>query len=254
MAMTEPVKGIIHVHSDFSRDGLSSVDNLADFAREAGFQFVGLTDHAEDLSLEDRQCLRRECEDHSDDSCVMIPGLEFRCDNDIHILGLGISGDIPSSDPVIVTIQIRTMGGLAVLAHPGRNGYQFPPELFGVLDGIEIWNAGYDGRFIPPMANLRLLQEARGPNPAIVGFGGADLHWLNRPPGVVLELGVNGTAAVDKGVVLQHLRSGRFSICGRYITFDANTGPHGLARFPLWTFRKLYEVSRGIRDAALKRT
>src|SRR3990172_6112768 len=102
-AMSELVKGIIHVHSDFSRDGLCSIADLADFAREAGFQFVGLTDHAEDLSPEDMESLRRECEKHSERSFVMIPGLEFRCSDDIHILGLGITGDISSSDAVTLT-------------------------------------------------------------------------------------------------------------------------------------------------------
>ncbi len=148
-AMSEPVRGIIHVHSDFSRDGLHSIADLADFAREAGFRFVGLTDHDEDLSLEDRTSLRRECEKHSDESCVIIPGLEFRCNADIHILGLGITDDVRSSDAATVATQITEMGGIAVLAHPSRNGYQCPGELCAVLNGIEIWNAVYDGRFVP---------------------------------------------------------------------------------------------------------
>ncbi len=252
--MNKPVRGIIHVHSHFSTDGLCSIAVLADFARDSGFQFVGLTDHAEDLSLEERESLRRECEKHSDESCVLIPGLEFRCGDDIHILGLGITDDMGSTDPVAVAMQIRGLGGLAILAHPGRNGYQCPRKLCSVLDGIEIWNAGYDGRFVPPLANLRLLQEARDFNPSIFGFGGTDLHWLDRPPGVVLKLGVNGTAGLNARVVLQHLRSGGFSVCGRYMSFDACTSPHRLTRLSLWTFRKLYEVFKAIRDRAMGKT
>lgn len=252
--MNDRVTGIIHVHSDFSRDGLCSVADLADFAQEAGFRFVGLTDHAEDLTSEDMMSLRRECERHSNGSVLMIPGLEFRCSRDIHILGLGITHHIPSDDPVTVASQIGVMTGLAILAHPGRNGYQCPRELWPVLNGIEIWNAGYDGQYVPPLANLRLLHEARRVNPAVVGFGGADLHGLHRPPGVVLQLAADGDAGVDRPVVLQQLRSGRFSVFGRYLTFDARTGPYGLARFPLWALRKLYEVSRAVRDVALGET
>jgi hypothetical protein len=55
-------------------------------------------------------------------------------------------------------------GGLAVLAHPGRAAYHCPPALCVALDGIEIWNAAYDGRFVPPPASFRLLQEARCAN------------------------------------------------------------------------------------------
>ncbi len=249
--MNEPVTGIIHVHSDFSRDGLCSIADLADFAREAGFQFVGLTDHAEDLSPEDMKGLRQECGQYSNESFVMIPGLEFRCSSDIHILGLGVTDHNASNDPVAVASQIRAKGGLAILAHPGRNGYQCSQELYRVLNGIEIWNAGYDGRFVPPMANLRLLQEARAANPSVLGFGGADIHFLELSPGVVLQLTANGSPGIDGCLVLELLRSGKFSVCGRYLSFDANTGPHRLVRSSLVAFRKVYEVSKAIRDFAL---
>ena len=249
--MSESVKGIIHVHSDFSRDGLHCVADLADFAREAGFQFVGLTDHAEDLSFEDLKSLRGECEKYSDDSCVMIPGLEFRCYDDIHILGLGFTGDVLSSDAVTVAIEIGARGGLAILAHPIRNGYKCPQELFGVLGGIEIWNAAYDGRFVPRLASLRVLQEARNVNPSMFGIGGADLHGLHSVPGVVIQLAVNGSTKVDARMVLQHLRLGRFSVSGRYVSFDAHTRAHLLARFLLWPFREIYEVAKRIRDVAI---
>ncbi|MFQ5804223.1 MAG: PHP domain-containing protein [Candidatus Methylomirabilales bacterium] len=249
--MRESVKGIIHVHSEFSRDGLCSIADLTQFARGMGFQFVCLTDHAEDLTLGDRKELRIECEKHSDESCVMIAGLEFRCHGDIHILGLGITDDIPGDDGVVVATEIREMGGLAILAHPGRNGYQCPTDLFAVLDGIEIWNAAYDGRFVPPLASLRLLRAARDVNPSVFGFGGADLHGLHRPPGVGLELPMNGRPSVHATLILDALQAGTFSIFGKYLSFGANAGPHGLARIPLWTFRKVYEFSKAVRDAAL---
>jgi len=250
-AMSEPIRGIIHVHSHFSRDGLCSIADLAAFARESGFQFVGLTDHAEDLSPPDFEALRRECKEHSDELCVMIPGLEYRCTGEIHILGLGITHDISSDDPVVVASEIRRMGGLAVLAHPGRNGYQCPPELCAVLNAVEIWNAAYDGCFVPPLDGLRLLQEARGVNSSIFGIGGADLHGLHRPPGVVLELPVTGNAHIDACMVLRHLGTGLFSVCGRYVRFDAKMVPRRLTRIPLWSFRKLYEASKAIRDVTL---
>ena len=252
--MSEPVRGIIHVHSDFSRDGLHSVADLADFAREAGFRFVGLTDHAEDLSAEDMKSLREECEEHSDESFVIIPGLEFRCSGDIHILGLGVTDHNASNDPVVVASQIRRNGGLAILAHPGRNGYQCPRELYTMLNGIEIWNAAYDGRFVPRLASLRLLREARNVNPSMFGIGGADLHGLHNPPGVVIQLSVNGNTGVDLRMVLQDLQSGRFSVCGRYVRFDAHTEPQPVTRFLLWTFRELYEVAKTIRGVAVGET
>ncbi len=120
-----------------------------------------------------------------------------------------------------------------------------------MLNGIEIWNAAYDGRFVPPSANLRVLQEARATNPSVLGCGGADLHAFRRPPGVVLQLRANGTGEVDTRMILDGLRTGGFSVCGKYVSFDASTQSHWPARFPLWLFRKLYETSKAIRDVAL---
>jgi hypothetical protein len=247
--MREFVRGIIHVHSDFSEDGFHSVADLGDFARETGFSFVGLTDHAEDLSPRDMANFRQECEKHSGDSCVLIPGLEFRCSGDVHMLGLGINDGIHDDDPVKVATEIRRRGGLAVLAHPGRNGYQCPAELYPVLNGIEIWNAGYDGRFVLPLANLRLLQEARTANHNILGFGGEDLHIWDRPPRVVVNLRRKEVGRLDIGMVLHGLQMGRFSVHGRYLSFDAMTGPDWLGGIPLRVFRKIYEISRGFRNA-----
>ena len=249
--MSKPITGIIHVHSEFSSDGFHSVADLADFARQSGFRFVGLTDHSEDLSAEDIQSLQRECIKCSDELLIMIPGLEFRCQEDVHILGIGVTENITSVDPVTVASEIQERGGLALLAHPGRNEYQFPRELCRVLDGIEIWNAGYDGRFVPPLANLRLLEEARAINPAVLGFGGADLHGFDQPPGVALQLQENGSGQVDIGMVLHGLRSGSFSVRGTYLTFDATTGSHRVGGIPLITFRKLYEISRAVRNVVL---
>ncbi|MGH7380646.1 MAG: PHP domain-containing protein [Candidatus Methylomirabilales bacterium] len=249
--MSEPVRGIIHVHSNFSRDGLCSIADLADFARDSGYRFVGLTDHAEDLTPADMKELRLLCEKHSDDSLAMIPGLEYRCRGEIHILGLGITHDISTDDPVLVASQIRQRGGLAVLAHPGRSGYQCAPELCAALDGIEIWNAGYDGLFVPSLENFRLLGRARGVNSSLFGIGGADLHGFHRPPGVILELLINGSTRIDPRAILKHIGTGKFSIRGRYVRFSAYTVPHRLARVRLWVFRKLYEVSKAVRDVAL---
>jgi len=247
-AMSEPIRGMIHVHSHFSRDGLCSIADLAAFARESGFQFVGLTDHAEDFSPPDFEALRRECKEHSDELCVMIPGLEYRCRGEIHVLGLGITHDISSDDPVVVASTIRALGGIAVLAHPGRNGYQCPPKLCAALNGIEIWNAGYDGRFVPPLAGIQLLEEAWEVNSSIVGIGGADLHGLHRRPGVELQLPINGSAGIDTELVLQCFRMGRFSVCGQFVRFNSHTAPHLLGRTCLWAFRKMYELSKAIRN------
>jgi hypothetical protein len=251
--MNEPITGIVHVHSDFSRDGLCSVRELASYARDEGLRFVTLTDHAEEISLDDMKKLQQQCAQESDESCVLIPGLEFRCSGDIHILGLGISREIPCEDPVTVATQIGAMGGLAILAHPARNGYQCHPELCRVLDGIEIWNAAYDGPFVPPLANMDLLQKARDANQAISGFGGADLHWLDGPPGVTIELRVKGPSPLNPSIqmVMDCLRTGSFAVRGRYVALDVQVLPNWPTRSLLRVFRTFYEVATGMRNVVM---
>jgi len=107
--------------------------------------------------------------------CVMMPKLEFRCRNDINILGLKITHEIPGDDRVTVASHIGVVGPPTILAHSGRNGHQCPRELCGVLHGIEIGNAAYFGRFVPHLPGLRLLDEATRINPSI-GVRGADLQ------------------------------------------------------------------------------
>lgn len=248
-SMHEPVRGIVHVHSDFSRDGLCSIAELAAFARASGLRFVGLTDHAEDLSSDDMKQLRQLCEEHSDESLLMLPGLEFRCSGDIHILGLGITDAIASVDPITVASQVQRLGGIGILAHPDRNGYHVSKDLCGVLNGIEIWNVGSDGRFVPPVRALHLLRESRDRNPAIAAFGGVDLHGLDGLPAVNLELQLKGSSRLDAQTLLDLLLSGRFAIRGRYVVLEASLPPNRLTCFSLWAFRKIYEVSKTIRDA-----
>ncbi len=247
------MRGIIHAHSEFSRDGLHSVGDLADFARECGFRFVGLTDHAEDLSAEDIQSLQQECIKCSDELFVMIPGLEFRCRDDIHILGIGVTEKIASTDPVTVARYIQGVDGLAVIAHPGRNGYQCSPDLFPVVNGIEIWNAAYDGRFVPPLANLRIFQEARGHNANISAFGGADLHWFEGPPGITVELPAKTDFPVTPERVMDYLRLGKFTIRGKYFVLDSRIVSHPMMHFALIMGRTCYDWAKAIRQTATGR-
>ena len=249
--MGKRVRGLLHVHSNFSRDGVCSVRDLAEFARTRGYRFVGLTDHAEDLLRGDMRRLEGECEAQSDARLIVMPGLEFRCDEGVHILGIGMTEDVRSRNAVTVAGRIRACGGLAILAHPGLNGHQCHAALAGVLNGVEVWNAGYDGRFVPPIESLRLLDDIRQRNPAVAGFGGADLHSFDRPAGVAVELRTEDRAKVDIRVILHHLRSGRFRVRGRYLVFDAYPSCGWPTRGWLWVLRKLYEVSRAARDVAV---
>jgi len=63
--------------------------------------------------------------------------------------GLGIRHFTGVKDPIALARFIRAQGGLAVVSHPSRYGYEIPPALVGEIDGIEVWTASNDSRFVP---------------------------------------------------------------------------------------------------------
>ncbi len=49
--LTSDIRGDLHVHTDWSGDGRSSLDEMIDAARAGGLEYVAITDHAENLHM-----------------------------------------------------------------------------------------------------------------------------------------------------------------------------------------------------------
>ena len=84
------LKGIIHVHSNYSYDGQHSIDEIAQFGRKRGYSFIGMTEHSDTLDEEKVALYVEECRRVSSPDCLIIPGIEFSCDNNLHLIGLGV--------------------------------------------------------------------------------------------------------------------------------------------------------------------
>src|SRR5438445_4479154 len=153
--------GIVHVHSNLAYDGQNTLAEIASLGRSRGYQFVGMSEHSDTFEPKKMADLVDECRRLSDGSFLMLPGLEFTCDNRLHLLALGIERYTTLTNPALVARFVNAEGGVAVLSHPIRYGYQIPAGLEMVLDGIEVWNAGYDGRFIPNDRSIRLWESLR---------------------------------------------------------------------------------------------
>ena len=82
------LKGAIHIHSTYS-DGEFTLPELRDVFRSAGCAFVCMTDHAEAFDAESLHRYQAECEALSDGSFCFIAGLEYGCEQKMHILGYG---------------------------------------------------------------------------------------------------------------------------------------------------------------------
>ncbi|HLG21718.1 MAG TPA: PHP domain-containing protein [Candidatus Manganitrophaceae bacterium] len=181
--MQNRFKGALHLHSVFS-DGELALEALKERFKARGFDFLAMSDHAEMTTPEKMEGYVSRCRSLSDDAFLVIPGLEFAYPSAfapgsgrLHLLGFGLERLEREERPGPMIDAIHRMGGVAVLAHPYPLHYPDYAQILGSLDGLELWNTKYNGRFAPALWNYRLLQEARKLRPGIFGFYGIDFHW-----------------------------------------------------------------------------
>lgn len=209
-----PRTGLVHAHSTFSSDGLQDLEHLAADARRLGFDFLVMTDHAEEFEADAARRFVRECARVSDERFLAIPGFEFSCAGDLHLLGLGIVRPTDARDPLAVARAISEQGGLAIVAHPSRSGYRLPEGLEQRIHGVEIWNARYDGWFVPNDQAIRMLAQLRTAHEELIAIGGQDLHAMTRRGHVKTVIDQEELTA---RTILQALAREQFSISNSYI-------------------------------------
>ncbi|HAP32761.1 MAG TPA: hypothetical protein DCQ14_06895, partial [Firmicutes bacterium] len=136
--------GHLHIHSTFS-DGEGSVSRIAAAAREAGLDFVGITDHntlaAREAGLEGWH-----------GGVLVLVGTEVNISKN-HYIAFDVNTSIPPDDenPCNVIAAVREQGGFGYLAHPVEKsnpafmgGRHFPWDCWeeSGYSGLEIWNFG----------------------------------------------------------------------------------------------------------------
>ena len=129
-------KANFHCHTTES-DGKLSPLSVAEFYQRAGYDILSITDHRTVTEINSNQIL-------------LIPGIEIDYSLPgqwVHIIGLGMKRTISALWNRFGTPQegidlIRSLGGIAVLAHPAwsLNTPDFMSSLTG-LSGVEIWNS-----------------------------------------------------------------------------------------------------------------
>jgi predicted metal-dependent phosphoesterase TrpH len=153
-----------------------TIEELAEWYVERGYQFIAIGEHSEDMSEEKVEILKRQSTGHSRDGFCIIPGIEYSCTAGIHIFGLGALRLTREANPVRVAEEIRTQGGIAILAHPYRYNWDCAPELLKAVNAVEIWNVAYDGKYLPSAQAPEALYGMRRINPELLAIAGQDLH------------------------------------------------------------------------------
>lgn len=172
------MKGVLHIHSNYSKDSNCSLEELTQKSRTLGYGFLIITDHIEDMDMSRQQELIDNCKRLSMASggLKVIPGIEVRFKNKTHILIIGIRVPIDLSDTLDIELLRKTaeaQGALMGVAHLSRESDLSSKEL-GYFDFIELWSARQDMRF-PSLRNLRMVQRISN----ICAIGGVDSHSID---------------------------------------------------------------------------
>jgi hypothetical protein len=212
------IRGALHVHSKLSRDGTMTIKELMIWYRQHGYQFVAMGEHAEDLDEAKVQALLEQSAENSNDAFCVIPGIEFAGNNDIHILGIGVARLFCARNPESVVEEIHKQGGLAVLAHPKRIGWVCPAEVLLVVDAAEIWNVGYDGKYLPSVKALGGFRRMQQTNPKLLAVASHDFHRTTSFYDVAIEMDV---ASLSRDAILRNLQQGSYRIRSHFFRCDS---------------------------------
>ena len=147
-------------------------------AKAKGYDFAVLTEHAENFDNKKMQVVVNECENATCETFLVIPGLEFNINNEVHILGIGLSQYIQERDPEELIRKIHEINGLAILAHTADYRTAIPYARLKDVDFIEIWNPRYGEKISPSLKSMKILQNFRKMEKPYFASGGLDLHTI----------------------------------------------------------------------------
>jgi len=142
----------LHVHTNHSKDGESSVEDIIRAAEAAGLDAIAITDH--DSVDGAKQALQIET------TVLVIPGIEVTTKQG-HLLVLGVTEIIPAGLDVLETVALaRRMGALLILPHPyhvWRHGVARRKKAgMTAVDAVESFNS----RYIVGSANRKAARMA----------------------------------------------------------------------------------------------
>lgn len=239
--------GIVHVHTSYSHDGKDSIADLAAWARDVGIQFVSITDHAEDFDTEKWSALVAECAEHSDQRLHLFPGLEFRFAGftGVHLLACGLREFISPETPEAFIREATPRCTLTIGAHPVIWRKPCPPDVLASLHAVEVWNGGYNSRFLPDPKAFDMVARLRASGTSTLATVGPDQHDRRKDP----HLRIRADAAAPDA--LDAIRAGRYVSEGMSMRVPSDGNIGFARRAALGVGRLTFDVAKRSRDRYL---
>lgn len=149
-------RGAIHLHTNYC-DGDFGLSEIRQQFLAKGYSFVCITTHAEIIEPDQIKSLKAECSQLSSGDFVMIPGVETKTAGGVDILAIGVPARIK------------------ILAHPKTITRELASDVLSNLNGVEVWNANYDGNEMSRVG-MKILRNAKKNNFPVMAFAGLDFH------------------------------------------------------------------------------
>ena len=162
----------LHMHTSWSHDCSTDIDELLDHAESQGLSAIAVTDHnvlGGALEAVERARGRR---------LMVIPGEEVKTAGEGEVIGLFLEQEIPRGMTFAETIEaIRTQGGLVYVPHPFDRMHSIPDPAtlhrsLAEIDVLEVYNA----RLLFEAYNDEALRFAGKYN--LTAGAGSDAHVL----------------------------------------------------------------------------
>jgi predicted metal-dependent phosphoesterase TrpH len=229
----------LHIHSEYSHDSKTSVEEILEAAENAGFDAIAITDH--NTTAGGLEALKKAGRNVS-----VIPAAEFSTQYG-HVLAYFIDDSIEKNTPRIndrqfdfysIIQNVKKINGVAILAHPYVSGLKDNPAILEHIDGIEQYNSRLDS-FLLKAASQRFVKQFLGRN-GFLYTGGSDAHSADELANCYMQ--TDDFELKPEGFT-NALRSGSAIYCKR----AANYAVAKAKLYNMKKFRPAYAAKNGIR-------
>lgn len=192
-----------HIHSEYSPDSSSKIDDILKVANERNIDVIAISDHNTVDGTSEVLAKTRNTD------ILAIPSIEISSTQG-HILGFGCEENVPRDlSPQETIDKIHDLGGLAIIPHPYcfyRHGLICKSDYRDLkIDAIETKNA----RFIIGYCNRKAKNLSKNEN--IPELGASDSHYWK----FVGDCYSMIDAEKDIDSVLKSIKKGKTKACGK---------------------------------------